>query len=153
MTNAHLITTFYRAFADGDAEGMIDCYHADVVFEDPAFGRLEGERARAMWRMLLSSDGNPRIHFSDVEANDTTGSAEWMAHYQFGAKKRNVVNMVVANFRFQDGLIIEHTDTFDLWAWSRQALGLNGLLLGWSGFMRNQIQATTKERMDRFMAG
>jgi hypothetical protein len=30
----------------------------------------------------------------------------------------------------KEGLIIEHRDHFELWRWSRQALGLKGLLLG-----------------------
>jgi hypothetical protein len=34
-----------------------------------------------------------------------------------------VTNRVTAQLRIADGQIVEHTDTFDLWARSRQALG------------------------------
>jgi hypothetical protein len=44
-----------------------------------------------------------------------------------------------AQFYFQDGLIIRHTDDFDIWKWSKQALGLTGYLFGWTGFMQNKI--------------
>jgi hypothetical protein len=38
----------------------------DVVFTDPAFGTLKGDRASAMWRMLLSrKETNPTITFSE----------------------------------------------------------------------------------------
>ncbi|MEZ4935768.1 MAG: nuclear transport factor 2 family protein [Saprospiraceae bacterium] len=44
---------FYEAFQKGDAEKMIDCYHPEVVFEDPAFGQLNATEAANMWRMLI----------------------------------------------------------------------------------------------------
>jgi hypothetical protein len=31
------------------------------------------------------------------------------------------------------------TDDFDIWKWSKQALGLTGYLFGWTGFMQNKI--------------
>jgi hypothetical protein len=42
-------------------------------------------------------------------------------------KQRPVVNRISAQFYFQDGLI-RHTDDFDIWKWSKQALGLTGYL-------------------------
>ena len=37
-------------------------------------------------------------------------------------------------------MIVEQTDTFDLWRWSRQALGLKGWLLGGTSFVQNKIR-------------
>ena len=45
-----------------------------------------------------------------------------------------------------DGKIIKHTDIFDLWEWSKQALGVSGYLLGWSGFMKNKILFQEKQK-------
>ena len=45
-------------------------------------------------------------------------------------------NDVRARFRFADGLIAEHDDAFSFYAWSRQALGAAGLLLGWTPLLR-----------------
>lgn len=154
MNNQTIITTFYTAFSNGDAEKMIACYHENVVFEDPAFGELKGEKAKAMWKMLLSrSTSAPNIQFSNIKADDKTGSATWIAKYEYGNQKRKVVNNVSAEFEFLDGKIIRHKDNFDLWKWSQQALGASGYLLGWSGFMRNKIQATTNGLLGKFMAG
>jgi hypothetical protein len=60
----------------------------------------------------------------------------WVA---ISVKQRPVVNRISAQFYFQDGLIIRHTDDFDIWKWSKQALGLTGYLFGWTGFMQNKI--------------
>jgi hypothetical protein len=62
-----------------------------------------------------------------------------IASYNFSKNKRPVVNRISAQFYFQDGLIIRHTDDFDIWKWSKQALGLTGYLFGWTGFMQNKI--------------
>ena len=49
---ARALRAFYEGFSHGDAVAMNACYAADVSFEDPVFGMLEGDRARAMWTML-----------------------------------------------------------------------------------------------------
>lgn len=152
MSNEDLIKKFYTSFTANDAEGMVGCYAPGIVFEDPAFGQLEGERAKSMWRMLLErSKGNIKITFSHVKANERSGSAHWVAEYVFAQTGRPVVNVISAEFEFEDGKIIKHTDQFSLWKWSRQALGWKGWLLGWSGFMKKQIQKQTGQLLKAYM--
>jgi ketosteroid isomerase-like protein len=141
MTNSELITHFYTSFAKGDAEGMVSCYDDAIQFKDPAFGALKGDAAKNMWRMLLSRNkGNIHLTFSNVKATEKTGSANWVAEYVFSATGRKVINVISAEFEFADGKIIKHTDTFDIYKWTKQALGLKGYLLGWTAFMQNKIQ-------------
>lgn len=150
--NAQLIQDFYTAFAKRDAAGMIACYTDDIVFEDPAFGKQEGARAKAMWEMLISrGKESTTIIASHIHADETKGSAQWLANYVFGPKERKVENHIKATFEFKDGKICKHTDVFDLWKWSRQAMGPLGLLLGWSPFMRTKIQKTTSSQLDSYM--
>lgn len=147
-----LIETFYTAFQNENAEKMAECYHHNIVFKDPAFGKIKGRKAKAMWHMLLErGKGNLKVSFSNVRTEDETGSAEWIAHYPYGDKKRPVINHVKAAFTFADGQILTHTDTFSTWKWSRQALGLPGLLLGWTGFMKNKVQKTTNALLKDYM--
>ena len=151
-TNKGLIRKFYDAFAAGDKKIMIDCYHNDIVFEDPGFGVLRGTRANAMWEMLLDrSNEGTIITYSDVQADEKNGSANWVAQYTYGPKNRKVVNRISATFEFKDGLIIKHTDVFNLWKWSSQALGLPGYLLGWSPFMKNKMHSMTDKMLTAYM--
>jgi ketosteroid isomerase-like protein len=139
--NASLIEAFYKSFAKGDAEGIVSCYASNVVFTDPAFGTLQGDDAKNMWRMLVAnSKGQLKISFDHVKADDKTGSANWVAEYTFSQTGRKVINKISAVFEFENGKIIRHTDHFDLWKWSRQALGWKGYVLGWSPLMKNKIQ-------------
>lgn len=139
--NEQLIHKFYSAFAKADANTMCECYHNDVQFQDPSFGILHGKDACQMWKMLIEkSKGNIKIEFHDIKAGDFVGTAKWIATYNFSKTNRTVINEVHAEFQFTDGLIIKHTDHFDIWKWSKQAFGLKGFLLGWTGFMQKQIQ-------------
>ena len=153
MTNAELITHFYQSFANGDAEGMVACYNDNIQFKDPAFGALKDEDAKKMWRMLMSrSQGKIHITFSNVEANETKGSANWVAEYTFSATGRKVINIISAAFEFKDGKIIKHTDSFDIYKWSQQAFGLKGYLLGWTSFMQNKIQQQSTTLLKKYTA-
>lgn len=71
-----VITRFYDCFAQRDAEGMAACYADDVVFTDPAFGELRGERARDMWRMLCRTGKDLQVVASGISAEGDTGSAQ-----------------------------------------------------------------------------
>lgn len=153
MNPTNLIEKFYSSFAIGDVDAMLSCYHPDVTFQDPAFGLLDAAKARAMWSMLVArSKGDIKIKFSNIQASETEGSAQWEADYHFSQTGNAVNNKINAQFEFKEGLIIKHVDTFDMWRWSRQALGWKGWLLGWTPFMENKIQATTNTLLKAYMS-
>ena len=149
-----IIENFYQAFDALDSEGMVKCYHSEVKFEDPAFGMLTGEKAKNMWRMLCSSQKgkNFKVEVSGIEYNEVTevGRAHWEAHYLFSKTGRKVHNIIDAEFKIKDGKIIEHIDRFDLYSWSKQALGLSGYLIGWSGYFKNKLNAQTNALLSKF---
>jgi len=149
--NENLIAKFYTAFANADAKTMSECYHPKVHFIDPAFGLLKEEQVSKMWEMLiLKSKGNIKIEFSYVKADEFTGSAKWIATYNFSKTNRKVINRISAEFIFQDGLIIKHTDSFDVWKWSKQAFGTTGYLLGWTGFFQKKIKEQALLSLKKF---
>jgi ketosteroid isomerase-like protein len=151
-SESEVIRRFYQAFAARDAETMDSCYSDDIVFEDPAFGELSGDRARGMWRMLCAKAQDLRIEASDIRADASQGSAHWEAFYTFSQTGRHVHNRIDARFRFRNGLICEHRDHFDFWRWSRQALGAPGLLLGWTSLLRNKVRAQARANLERYLA-
>ncbi|PLV16483.1 nuclear transport factor 2 family protein [Pseudomonas guariconensis] len=138
--NRELITRFYQAFQRLDAEAMVACYSDDITFNDPVFGTLRRREVGDMWRMLTSRAKNFSLAFDSVSANQDGGNAHWVARYLFTQTGRTVVNDIQARFVIRDGLICQHDDSFDLWRWSRQALGLPGLLLGWSPLLQNKVR-------------
>jgi ketosteroid isomerase-like protein len=150
MDHQQLIQKFYQSFAARDAEGMVSCYADDIEFKDPAFGILKGNDAKNMWRMLLKNNSGLGITVSDIKADDKTASANWVAAYTFSRTGRQVVNRVSAVFEFKDGKIIRHTDSFDIWKWAGQAMGLTGYLLGWTPFMKNKIQQQAKGLLAKY---
>jgi ketosteroid isomerase-like protein len=139
--NEATITRFYEAFQKRDAATMAACYAPDVQFSDPVFPDLRGAQAGLMWKMLCERGKDLRLEFRDVRADATGGSAHWEAWYTFSATGRKVHNVIDASFAFRDGRIARHVDRFDLYRWSRQALGPAGLLLGWSPPLQNKVRA------------
>ncbi|MDH0746252.1 nuclear transport factor 2 family protein [Pseudomonas sp. GD03842] len=150
--NKALISRFYEAFSRLDAEAMAACYSEDVLFSDPVFGELRGAEAGDMWRMLTSRAQSFSVHFDNVRADERSGSAHWVATYLFSQTGRTVVNDIQARFVFRDGKICEHHDHFDLWRWSRQALGAKGALLGWTPLVQNAIRAQAQKGLKAFQA-
>ena len=128
--NAAVIERLYAALDAQDGETMASLYTDDAVFSDPAFGELHGDEVGAMWRMLCEQATDLSVTATDVEADDSSGSASWVARYTFSQTGRPVENRVQAKFRFRDGKIAEHRDSFSMLRWSRQALGPAGLLIG-----------------------
>ena len=152
MKNSLLIQKFYTAFANSNEDEMASCYHKEVIFEDPAFGKLNQKEVISMWKMLLErSKGNLRIEFSDVVTNEISGSAIWIATYIFSQTNRKVVNIIDAKFEFKDGLILKHTDHFNFYKWTKQALGLKGYLLGWTHFMQRKVRQNAQKSLQNYM--
>ena len=83
--NQQLITKFYTAFQNKDYKTMQDCYAENATFSDPVFENLNVAEVKAMWEMLITRGKDLQLEFSNVEANETMGSAEWIATYTFSA--------------------------------------------------------------------
>lgn len=142
-----LIRTFYHRFQARDWKGMADCYHKDIFFYDPVFQNLEGPQVSAMWAMLLKGAKDLQVTVSNIAAEGDYGSCNWTALYTFSPTGRKVENKVKAHFTFAEGRIIEHQDEFSFWRWSRQALGLPGLLFGWSAPLQRRVQKKARKQL------
>ena len=149
--NEELIQTFYDAFARLDYATMQNCYAADPIFNDPVFGVLQGSEAGCMWEMLCKNAIDFSLQAGKIEVDGEYGTCDWTATYTFSKSGRRVVNKVKAHMRIENGKITEHTDEFDIYKWSRQALGLPGVLLGWSGYLKNKIRYDAKKKLQLFM--
>ena len=151
--SAQTITRFYEAFAKLDADTMQACYAADARFEDEVFTLRGAREVGGMWHMLCEATKTKaaahwKLEFSRV----TDRSAHWDAHYLFSATGRHVLNRIDAAFEFDaQGLIAQHRDRFDFWLWSRQALGLPGVQLGWSPMLRNKVRAQAAANLKRYL--
>ena len=171
--HAELIDAFYNAFQRRDGEAMARCYHPNVHFSDPVFPDLKGSQAGAMWKMLTArKDSDLDVSHSRVRADDRCGSARWEARYSFpdnaGRKVRNRVeahfefedgkiirhvdvrNRVEAHFEFEDGKIIRHVDRFNLYRWTRMAMGPVGTVFGFLPIFQNAVRKKARIRLEKF---
>ncbi len=150
--NEALISNFYKAFSEGDHSTMESSYVDDARFSDPVFPELDASQVRSMWRMFCTSGNDINVTFSDVKADDTDGSAHWEATYKFPKTGRLVHNKIDATFKFQGGKIASHTDNFDIYRWTRMALGPVGVLMGWTPMVKGQVRKQAASQLERFRA-
>ena len=152
MDNKQLVERFYTAFQQLDYKTMQDCYSDDAIFNDPAFGLLQGEEVKAMWEMLCKRAKDFSLVYSNIGLLDEEyATCNWTATYIFSATGRKVVNNITAHLRIKNGKIIEHSDAFKLSKWAAQALGWEGILFGWAGFMKRAIQKNARKGLTNFM--
>jgi ketosteroid isomerase-like protein len=149
--NDELLERFYGAFSARDGAAMAACYAPQVTFSDPVFPRLQGAEAGAMWRMLTGRARDLEVQLLEHEADGDRGSAHWRADYTYSQTGRHVTNDVYGRFRFANGAIVEHVDSFGFHRWARQALGTPGLLLGWTPMLRSTVRRRARAALDEFM--
>ena len=149
--NETVIADFYTAFQKHDAAGMVIHYAPTIHFSDSVFVDLHGSQAVAMWQMLAGRTTDLALTFDAIKADDQRGSAHWEGIYTFSKTGRKVHNKVDAQFIFKNGKIVDHHDQFDLWAWTRMALGTSGLLLGWTPFLQHKVQHESMETLASYL--
>lgn len=152
MTTPTVPHRFYTALAARDWQTVGRLYADDARFDDPAFVGLDAAQVRAMWRMLLGRAGDDsRVSYEVLADTPEAARVRWTARYTFSQTGRPVLNVITAQLTLRDGRIVRHIDAFDFFRWSRQALGLPGWLLGWTGFLRGKVRAQVRRTLAAFM--
>ncbi len=146
-----VIRRLYEGIKNKDAAAIRTCYHPEAKFDDPVFD-LKGGEVPAMWHMLTTAGKDMVVTFRDIRSDGATGSGHWEAVYTFSATGRKVHNKMDSAFSIKDGKIIGHRDRFAFWRWSRLAMGLPGLLLGWTPILRGKVRARARGNLDKFIA-
>ncbi len=146
--NAVLLQRLFNSLDQHDHPAMAGCYHPAATFRDIAFDLRGRKQIHAMWHMICG--GDIRATFDLVHADDHSGQVNLVDDYTFSSTGRRVHNVIDSQFRFRDGLIVEHCDFCDARVWSAMALGgASGLLAGRFRFLRSR---KAREKLQGFVA-
>ena len=148
--DAAVVERFYAAFDRRDHRTMAASYAPAARFSDPVFRDLTGPRIGTMWRMLCERATDLRVECGPVRSEGGVMRVEWQAWYAYSVTGRQVHNRIAASLTLEGGLIRRHVDVFDLYRWARQALGLKGLLLGWTPVVQRAIRRRASRSLDAF---
>lgn len=151
MTNKEIIESFYKAFQALDSKTMNSLLDENIVFEDPAFGKQKGERAKYMWQFLCENANDFKMSFSNIEADKKNGTAHWEAKYVFKTTGNKVHNIIESKFEFKNGLISKHKDNFDLKKWVKQAMGSAVGFIGGSFLMKKAVRSQSNKLLDKYI--
>ena len=149
--NEQLISKFYQAFQNKDFKTMQNCYDDKAVFNDEVFKNLDARQVRMMWEMLIKRGRDLNIEFKNINTNEKEGSVQWEATYTFTQTKRKVTNEIKASFKFENDRIIQHTDHFNFYKWSRQAFGVAGFFLGWTPMFKGKVRQETMKDLHKYI--
>lgn len=134
--NADLLQRLFSSLNEHNHQSMSFCYHPDAGFRDIAFDLQGRKQIHAMWHMIC--EGDIRAEFEVVHAEEASGHVKLIDDYTFSATGRRVHNAIDSQFRFRDGLIVEHHDFCDARVWAAMALGgVSGFLAGRFHFLRS----------------
>ena len=106
-----------------------------------------------MWRMLTAEARELEVELLEYADHGEWGTARWRARYVFPETDRPVVNEVFAAFRFADGKIAEHADSFSFHSWAWQALGVRARVPGTLKVVRAAVRRRARKHLHAFMAG
>lgn len=143
----------YLAFQSRDGDAMAALYDEGATFWDPAFGDLAGAEVGGMWKMLTSRSTDLELSFETEEAGDEEAVVRWTARYTFSATGRKVENRVESRLRVRGERIVSQRDEFDFHRWAKQAFGLLGILVGWSGLFQRGFQRKARGALRAYLAG
>jgi hypothetical protein len=150
MSSKNLAEEFYNAFTRRDGETMAALYDESASFSDPVFPKLNSAQCQNMWRMLCATGKDLRVEYKILEYNSERFVVYWDAYYSFSATGNFVHNKVTSTIQFKDSKIIAHHDDFDFYAWSRQAFGIIGVLLGWTPYFQRKVQSKASTSLAAF---
>ncbi len=151
MEPTEIISDFYKQFAKLNGEGMAQYYKADSTFHDPIFGHLNGNEAASMWKMLIErSRGKLKIDFSTPTEKDGVVCCTWEATYPFSKTGRMVHNVIQAQFKIENGKIVDHKDSFDANLWMTMAFGWKGSLPILKNVILKKVKATSQDLLKKY---
>ena len=104
------------------------------------------------------STDHPRPKYDDAE-NDRefynfSGAVKSMKRYRTISPKQGHVYESVPQWFMKftkDGKIIKHVDRFNFWKWSSMALGLPGMLLGFTPIIKNGVRKNVHQLLKKYM--
>jgi len=149
--NGELIDHLYASFRKRDGAAMAACYQPDATFSDPIF-EVNGQEVADMWAMFCERGRDLTLDWRVLSADDAAGAAHWEPRYTFSVTGRPVHNKIDSRFTFRDGKIATQVDTFDVWRWSRMALGPKGAALGWAPFVKKAIRSEARRGFESWRA-
>jgi ketosteroid isomerase-like protein len=142
--------SFYQAMNNRDSLTMNTLYAPNATFSDPVFPKLAGNDIQTMWSMLMRGAQNFTLQHEILHADESSVRVKWIATYTFSQTGRRVVNEVETQMTFANGKIVKQNDHFNFHLWARQALGLPGLLFGWTTWFQRAVQGKTRAKIEKF---
>ena len=111
-----------------------------IVREIDALGGYSGiisDKSAIQFKMLNKSKG-PAMWSPRAQSDRMRFAEAWREQLE-SMDNLDLFQESVNGLLFEGDKIVKHVDDFNMWKWTRMALGLPGMLLGWSSFLERAL--------------
>lgn len=152
MTNKQVVEKFYEAFSRRNAAIMNSCYAEDIVYSNPVYGLLQGQEVHCMWELFCKEVHHFSLTFGTItEIDEEYITCNWTAKYNDIVTGRQIIKKAKAFMRINKGIIVEHSDAFNINTWMTQHFGWKGYLFGWTYYMKRSVFKKARKRLKTYM--
>lgn len=151
MKNTQILKNFYKAFNSADAKTMHSFYSDDIKFEDPAIGKIKGDKAKYWWQFLCENSVDLSIKIEEIKTDDEKGIAIWTNHYTVEETGNQVSLNIVSKFYLENGLITKHVDEYDIKSFVKQAFGSAAGIIGGSFLVKKTVRMQSEKLLKKYI--
>jgi ketosteroid isomerase-like protein len=142
--NWTLVEQHYKAIQAKDADAILAVYAADCRIDHPLIGRMSKDEFSKAVQAFIRQTPDYELEFQISHAGAQRVDAEWALTHVFHLTGRTIRLAGATTYFLSANRITRHIDQFDRRAWSRQAMGMTGLVLsfvpGWRSFVERELR-------------
>jgi hypothetical protein len=145
------IETYFDAFSKGDYRTMRSLCDPKITFNDPVYTSLQGKSVFALHHFMAERRICPTITIRSISEKGNRVKVKWTNEYEYATYKTHISIDVRSIFHFEHTSIISQTDQYNLWKWSKMALGFTGTYLGWTPMFRSTLRRSSQQSLATFI--
>jgi hypothetical protein len=142
--NWTLVEQLFKAFQSKDTDAIFATYAADCQFDHPLIGRLSKNEFSMAIRAFMRATPDYELAFQINHTDAKRVDVEWTITHIFHLTAKVIKQHGTTTCFLSNNRIVQQIDKFDRRAWSRQAMGMTGLVLsfvpGWRSFIERELR-------------
>lgn len=151
MAHIEVIQSYFKHLQARNAASLWQCYASNIVYSDPVYGWMEGDKVKARWEYFCAHADALQLTWGAVTVlDDEYFTCEWTAQYTQRETGRTIKFPCKSFFRLKDYKIIEQSDAYRLSSLIAQTDGWKGFWFGWTGYMKRFVQKRALQALASF---
>jgi hypothetical protein len=144
--NWTIIDRLFKAFQSKDADAILAAYSAKCQFNHPLIGCMSKDEFSKAVQIFIRETPDYELAFQINHVSAKRVEVEWTMTHIFHLTGRIIKQNGKTTCFLSANSVVRQIDQFDRRIWSRQAMGVTGLVLsfvpGWKSFIERELRNT-----------